>query len=85
MGQAKNRGTFEQRQAAAHERIDANIEVRKQEIEEMDKLEQRQLSAMNTFVNSRIIPQMERQHGALMRIDFSKIPLQNTSPLTLDE
>lgn len=78
MGQAKKRGNFEQRQSAAYERVTAGIEVRKKEIEEMEALEKRQLAAMGNFLNARIIPAMERQHGPLMRIDFSKMPMPVT-------
>lgn len=77
MGQAKQRGTFEQRQSAAYNRIDANIEVRKKEIEEMDALERRQTEALGNFVNSYVVPRLERQHGTLMRADYSLVPLNN--------
>lgn len=79
MGQAKKRGTFAQRQAAAYDTVKAGIEVRKREIEEMDALEQRQLDAMGNFLNTRIIPAMEKQHGALMRADFTLVPLTVTN------
>lgn len=77
MGQAKKRGTFEQRQSAAYDRIDAHIEVRKKELEEMDALERRQTEAMQNFVTSQLLPQMDRRHGTLMRADYSLVPLNN--------
>lgn len=74
MGQAKNRGTFEQRQQAAYDRIDGNIAIRRQEIEELDKFEQRQSSAMNTFVEAHVLPRLFNQRNpmaaALTRTDF---------------
>ncbi len=77
MGQAKKRGTFEQRQAAAYEAVDANIEVRKKELEEMDALERRQTEAMQNFVNSQLIPRLDRKYGHLMRADYSLVKLNN--------
>lgn len=77
MGQARNRGTFEQRQAAAYEAVEANIEVRKKELEQMDDLERRQTEAMKHFVDSQLIPQMDRKYGHLMRADYSLVKLNN--------
>lgn len=76
MGQAKKRGNFEQRVEQAREAFNSGIEVKKQEIEELDRLEKRQIEALGNFVNQRILPQMERQHGALMRADYSLIALR---------
>lgn len=75
MGQAKQRGTFEQRQAAAYEAVDANIEVRKRELEQLDEFEKRQLDAMGRFLNTTVMPSIERRIGAPIRIDFSQIPM----------
>lgn len=75
MGQAKNRGTFEQRVEAARSKWNDSIEVQKKEMEELDALEQRQLTALGNFVNKQIIPSMERQYGPLMRADFSLIDM----------
>ena len=77
MGQARNRGNFEQRQAAAYEAVEANIEVRKKELEQMDDLERRQTEAMKHFVDSQLIPQMDRKYGHLMRADYSLVKLNN--------
>lgn len=79
MGQARNRGTFEQRQAAAYEAVEANIEVRKKELEQMDDLERRQTEAMKHFVDSQLIPQMDRKYGHLMRADYSLVKLNNVA------
>jgi hypothetical protein len=80
MGQANRRGTFEQRQAAAYERIDADIEVRKKEIEELDALEARQMAAMSNFVNNHVLPRLERAPdpvmSTLMRADYSLVELK---------
>jgi hypothetical protein len=78
MGQAKNRGTFEQRVEQSREKWNQSIEVQRQDIEQMDALEKRQLEAMGNFLTTRVLPSMERQYGALMRIDFTKIPLKAT-------
>jgi hypothetical protein len=75
MGQAKNRGTLEQRVEQARSKWNDSIEVQKQEMEELDKLEQRQLAALGNFVSNQIIPQMERQYGPLMRADYSLIDM----------
>ena len=77
MGQARNRGNFEQRRAAAYEAVEANIEVRKKELEQMDDLERRQTEAMKHFVDSQLIPQMDRKYGHLMRADYSLVKLNN--------
>jgi Ni/Co efflux regulator RcnB len=79
MGQAKQRGTFEQRVDAARSKWNTSIEVQKREMEELDALEKRQLEALGNFVNGQILPHMERQHGALMRADFSLIGLAVTT------
>lgn len=76
MGAAKQRGTREQRVEQAREQAIADMEARKNELEAMDALEQRQNAALSEFMGKRILPQMEKQYGALMRTDFSSIPLQ---------
>lgn len=90
MGQAKQRGTFEQRQKAAYERIDANIEVRKKELEELDAFEKRQTDMMQTYVNNVVVKQMEKIRDpvakALITTDFTQLELrilaQNPDALT---
>jgi hypothetical protein len=85
MGQAKNRGTLEQRVEAARSKWNGDIEVQKKEMEELDALEQRQLEALGRFVNTQVIPQMERQYGALMRADFSLIDMPIAAKARADE
>ena len=90
MGQAKQRGTFEERQKAAYERIDANIEMRKKEIEEMDALEKRQMEGLGTWANA-YFTQMERHNKrnavatALTRTDFSQLELRVLKSLPEEE
>ena len=78
MGQAKKRGTLDQRIDQAREKFEAGIEVQKKELAEFEALEKRQLEAMGNFLNKQVLPQMERQHGALMRADYSQIELSIT-------
>jgi len=78
MGQAKQRGTFEQRVEQSRVKWEQGIEVTKKEIQEMEALEQRQLDALGRFVNNQVLPHMERQHGALMRADFSLVDMPVT-------
>lgn len=78
MGQANKRGTLEQRVEQARDKFESSIDTRKQEIAELEAFEARQNAAMQQFINTQVFPQMERQHGALMRVDFTKVPLSVT-------
>jgi len=90
MGQAKQRGTFEQRQQEAYARIDASIEVRKKEIEELDALEKRQMEGLGTWANA-YFAQMEHHNKrnavatALTRADFSQLELRVLKSLPEEE
>ena len=75
MGQARKRGTLEQRVEVARSKWNGSIEVQKKEMEELDALEKRQLEALGNFVSNQVIPQMERQYGPLMRADYSLIDM----------
>lgn len=79
MGQARNRGNFEQRVEQAREAFNTDIDAKKQDIAGMEALEARQIAAMGQYVNLRVLPQMERQYGPLMRVDFSNIELKITA------
>lgn len=77
MGQAKQRGTFEQRQQQAYDRIDANIEVRKKELEELDAFEKRQTDMMQNYVTNVVVKNMERVRDpvakCLINADFTQL------------
>lgn len=88
MGQAKQRGTFEQRQQAAYERIENHIDARKKELEELTAFEQRQ----NDFIAqiaTMTLDRIERENArnavatALTRTDFSLVGLRSVTELTL--
>jgi hypothetical protein len=82
MGQAKQRGTFTERQEAAYAAVDSNVEVRKKELEELEVFEQRQTAAIGSFITG-TFEQIVRNNSrnpiaaALTRTDFSQVPLQN--------
>lgn len=78
MGMAKKRGTLEQRIEQAREKFEAGIEVQRKEVAELDAMEKRQMEALGNFVTNVVAPQMDRQHGALMRADYTLIPLPIT-------
>jgi hypothetical protein len=85
MGQAKNRGTFEQRQEAAFRHIDADVEVRKKELEELDAFEKRQRDMMQNYVTNVLVKNMERVRDpvakCLINADFTQLELRVMSQL----
>jgi hypothetical protein len=89
MGQAKQRGTFEQRQQQAYDRIDANIEVRKKELEELEAFEKRQLNTMQDYVTNVVVKNMERVRDpvakALINADYSQLELRVFATLPAEE
>jgi hypothetical protein len=74
MGQAKQRGTLEQRIEQSRQKWDAGIEAQKKEIADLDALEKRQLEAMGRFVDTQVMPRLRT--SPLVRIDYSGIELK---------
>lgn len=80
MGQANKRGTFEQRQAAAYDKVEADIDVRKKENEELDAFAEKQEAAIKGYAGSvarAYLKKLDESSHPLVSIDFSHIPLKN--------
>lgn len=79
MGQAKKRGTFDERQQIAYNLIDANVEVRKKELEQLEVFEKRQVEALGGYIQH-VFEGIENKNkrdsvaNTLTRIDFSHVP-----------
>lgn len=71
MGQARNRGNLEQRIEQAREKFEATIEQDKQDIVQMEALEKRQREGLQHWVDSQVIPALNRKYGPMMTADLS--------------